>query len=424
MAASASVAEDDELRLEEIKTLKSRRRLYTGVYLVVLCALLYLLGRVLNLLATPMGIIVWTTIIVFCLRGPVNYLDKKGVPRSVGTLLAYILMCVVLFLMGWLLLSPAMGIGDQFTALLQTFANQISAARDSWNELYGQYAYLLQDERINGWLNDALSSVGSWFSGMASASAEGVVGFGSGLATSALVIGFSLVVAYWVLMELPAMGSEIKRLFGPRFHDDLNIIYLTGTRVMGGYIKGTLVQCLLIGAGCGIGFAIMGIPSAAALAVIAGLLNIIPVVGPWLGGAMAALVGVFVSPVVALLALVYTIVVQQIIYTFVSPKIMGNSVDIHPALVIMALMIGSALGFAVGGFMGNIVGMLASIPAVAAAKSLFVYYFEKRTGRAIVAPDGVIFKGDASQDCPDPLVDATGGFSADAVKRHGLHQGK
>ncbi len=424
MSVSGSYPEDEELRQEELKTLKSRRRLYSGVYIVVLCALLYLLGRVLNLLATPMGIIVWTTIIVFCLRGPVNYLDKKGVPRAWGTLLAYVLMIAVLFLMGWLLLSPAMGIGDQFTSLLQTFANQISSVRDSWNELYGQYAYLLQDERINGWLNDALSSVGAWFSGMASASAEGVVGFGSGVATSALVIGFSLVVAYWVLMELPSMGAEIKRLFGPRFHDDLNIIYLTGTRVMGGYIKGTLVQCLLIGAGCGIGFAIMGIPSAAALAVITGLLNIIPVVGPWLGGAMAALVGVFVSPIVALFALVYTIIVQQVIYTFISPKIMGNSVDIHPALVIMALMIGSALGFAVGGFMGNIVGMLASIPAVAAAKSLFVYYFEKRTGRSIVAPDGVIFKGDSPQGAPDPLVDATGGFSAAEVKRHGLHQGK
>ena len=116
MSATGPFPEDDELRQAELKTLKSRRRLYSGIYVIVLCALLYLLGRVLNLLAAPMGIIVWTTIIVFCLRGPVNYLDKKGVPRVLGTLLAYILMCAVLFLMGWLLLSPAMGIGEQFTA--------------------------------------------------------------------------------------------------------------------------------------------------------------------------------------------------------------------------------------------------------------------------------------------------------------------
>lgn len=410
--------EDSEFRTEELKAVKSRHRLYTGTFIIVLCALLYLIGQALNILATPVAIVVWTTIIVFCLRGPVNYLDKKGIPRVWGTCIAYILMLAVVTVLGWMLFSPVLGVGEQFTALLQTLADQVSQVRNLWNDVYAQYAYILQDERISSWMNDAFSSVGTWFSGMASASAEGVVSVGSGVATSAMVIGFSLVVAFWMLMELPALGAEIKRVFGPRYQEDLDIIYLTGTRVMGGYIKGTLVQCVLIGVFCGIGFAVMGIPSAAALGVITGLLNIIPVVGPWLGGGMAAIVGVFVSPLIAVISLVYTIAVQQIIYTFISPKIMGNSVDIHPALVIMALMVGSALGFAVGGFVGNIVGMLASIPAVAAIKSLFVYYFEKRTGRVIVSPDGVIFKGEPSGNVANPVADATGEFSATHAAHH------
>ena len=96
-------------------------------------------------------------------------------------------------------------------------------------------------------------------------------------------------------------------------------------------------------------------------------------------------------------------------YTFVSPKIMANSVDVHPALTIIALMAGSAIGGAMSGLVGSLVGMLASIPAVAVAKAVFVYYFEEAHGAAASCrQEGVFFKGaTAPDDVVDPIADAT-----------------
>ena len=390
------------------KSEKAKRSFLTVWTIVGAILLTGVLVYLFNVLSVPIGIVIWTVIIVFCLRAPVNKLEKLGVPRMWGTTIAYVLMFVVLALVGLLMFSPAFGVGDQFTNLIESVPSYVQTIAGWGNDLYTRYADVLQNDTVQKWLNDALQAIGTWASSFARDSATGVVAIGTGVMNSLVAVGFGLVVAFWILMELPELGPECMRLAGPRRREDLEMLHVTFTRVMGGYIKGTLLQCAIIGIGCGVLFGVIGIPNYAALGGIAGLLNIIPIVGPWLGGALAAIVGVFASPWIAIAALIGTIIIQQIVYTFVSPKIMANSVDVHPALTIIALMAGSAIGGAMSGFMGSLVGMLASIPAVAVAKAVFVYYFEKRTGRQLVSEDGVFFQGTPASDGKlDPIADAT-----------------
>ena len=392
---------------EQVKALKARRRFLTVWTIVGAILLTGVLVYLFNLLSVPVGIVIWTVVIVFCLRGPVNKLEKLGVPRLAGTAIAYVLMFVVLALVGLLMFSPAFGVGDQFTNLIQSVPGYIQTIANWGNDLYARYADVLQNDTVQGWITDAFNALVAWASTFARDSASGVVAIGTGVVNTFVALGFALVVAFWMLMELPNLGRESERLVGPKHREDLEMLHVTFTRVMGGYIKGTLLQCAIIGVGCVVLFGVIGIPNYAALGGIAGLLNIIPIVGPWLGGALAAVVGVVVSPWIALVALLGTIAIQQIVYTFVSPKIMANSVDVHPALTLIALMAGSAIGGAMSGVTGSLVGMLASIPAVAVAKSVFVYYFEKRTGRQLVAKDGVFFQGTpADGDAVDPIADA------------------
>ncbi|MEG0460095.1 MAG: AI-2E family transporter [Gordonibacter sp.] len=398
----------DQAEREQVKALKARRR-FLSVWTIVggillTGVLVYLMG----ILSVPVGIVVWSTIIVFCLRGPVSKLEKLGLSRAVATAISYVLMFGVLALVALLMFSPAFGVGGQFTSLIQSVPGYVQQLTDWGNQLYAQYADILSNETVRKWMEEALASVGSWASSFAREGAAGVVSVGGTIASMFMAVGFALVVAFWVLMELPALGRETRRLVSPRRQGDLEMLHVTFTRVMGGYIKGTLLQCAIIGVACAVLFTAIGLPNGAALGGISGLLNIVPIIGPWLGGALAAIIGVFVSPWIAIVALLGTIAIQQIVYTFISPKIMADSVDVHPALTLLALMAGSALGGAMSGLTGSLVGMLASIPAVAVAKSVFVYYFEKRTGRRLVATDGVFFKGTPGETLElDPIADAT-----------------
>ncbi len=393
------------------KTDKARRRFLNVWTIVGAIALTWVVVQLLNILSVPVAIVIWTTIIVFVLRGTVNKLEEIGINRTVGTAIGYVIMFAVLALVAFLLFSPGVGMNTQFANLIENVPVYVQGISDWANDMYARYAYMLEDESVRAFVSDVQASAMEWAGDFAKNSASGAIAFGTGLANAFMAIGFALVVAFWILMQLPQLGRECRRLVGDAHAEDLEMLHITFTRVMGGYIKGTLLQCAIIGVACGILFAVLGIPNSMALGGITGILNIIPIIGPWLGGGLAAIVGIFVSPLVAVIAILGTIVIQQFVYTFISPKIMSDSVDIHPALTLIALMAGSALGGAMGGLPGSLVGMLASIPAVAVAKSVFVYYFEKRTGRRLVSKDGVFFLGTPSSsedgDAPNPIADAT-----------------
>ena len=393
------------------KTDKARRRFLNVWTIVGAIALTWVVVQLLNILSMPVAIVIWTTVIVFVLRGTVNKLEEIGINRTVGTAIGYVIMFAVLALVTFLLFSPGVGMNTQFANLIENVPVYVQGISDWANDMYARYAYMLEDESVRAFVTDVQASAMDWAGDFAKNSASGAIAFGTGLANAFMAIGFALVVAFWILMQLPQLGRECRRLVGDAHAEDLEMLHITFTRVMGGYIKGTLLQCAIIGVACGILFAVLGIPNSMALGGITGILNIIPIIGPWLGGGLAAIVGIFVSPLVAVIAILGTIVIQQFVYTFISPKIMSDSVDIHPALTLIALMAGSALGGAMGGLSGSLVGMLASIPAVAVAKSVFVYYFEKRTGRRLVSKDGVFFLGTPSSsedgDAPNPIADAT-----------------
>ena len=134
-----------------VKTDKAKRSfliVWTIVGGILLTAVLVYLS---NILSVPIGIVIWSTVIVFCLRGPVNKLQKMGVPRVAGTTIAYVLMFLALALVGFLLFSPAFGLGGQFTNLIESVPGYVQTIIGWGNDLYARYADVLSNGTVQDW---------------------------------------------------------------------------------------------------------------------------------------------------------------------------------------------------------------------------------------------------------------------------------
>ena len=137
------------------RALKARRRflgVWTAVGAILLAAVVIYL---LNVLSAPMGVIIWATIIVFCLRGIVNGLEKRGINRGVGTAIAYVVMFVVLGALFVLMFSPVFGFGNQFANLVESIPGLILP--DQFSTM-GRIAARFEEHKLTA----VMLSMGGW----------------------------------------------------------------------------------------------------------------------------------------------------------------------------------------------------------------------------------------------------------------------
>jgi predicted PurR-regulated permease PerM len=259
---------------------------------------------------------------------------------------------------------------------------------------YNQYSYLLQDSNIQQLLASAASQVSTWATGFASQQASNAVAFGQGLGNAVLVVGVSMIVGFWVLIDLPGISHELLVIIGPRREADARFLAQTFSHSFGGYLKGILINGSCTGVMAFFVFWAIGLPYPVVFALLAGLMNFVPFIGPWIAGITAGFFGLFVSPLTGLLALAGTIIPQGITDNLISPRVMSSTVELHPAMTLVMVFAGASLG--------GIFGMVCAIPLTAAAKAIFVHYFQRHTGRTILSPTGAFFKGDPKDLEPQP----------------------
>ena len=270
------------------------------------------------------------------------------------------------------------------------YFTQAQAALETFWDTFGSSSSGNVQHAVNSFVNVLVDTGTSLASDLARQLSTGLVTSLTDIAGHFVTIFLALILAYWFALDYPKIMREFAVIAGPEYDDELVLSLAVLSRSVGGYMRGTLITSLANGLMVAAGLWLIGHPYAGLLGIATFVLHFIPVVGPMLSSVSAVLLGLFVSPLCAFWTLVITIVAQNVTDNVLSPLVMQSAVKIHPAL--------SLVGIVAGGAIGGAVGMVLAVPLTAAIKGLFVYYFESRTGRQLVSPGGAFFGGTAYSD--------------------------
>ncbi|RRK09971.1 AI-2E family transporter [Lactiplantibacillus garii] len=186
--------------------------------------------------------------------------------------------------------------------------------------------------------------------------------------TSVTIMAITIpVVLFYMLKDsekfIPAISRFLPRKQRPEI---IGLIQKMGDTISS-YISGQVIECLFVGTFTAIGYMLIGQPYGLLLAVVAGLANIIPYLGPYIGIAPSLIVAFTVSPMQVVYVVIVVIIVQQVDGNLIYPNIIGRTLKIHPLTIIILLL--------AAGNIAGILGMILAIPFYAVVRTVVIYLY-------------------------------------------------
>jgi predicted PurR-regulated permease PerM len=348
----AVASPSDNRRSRRLSVSISQRTLWVaaGVALVAVAAILVLthaLGAVL--------LVFFAIILAEAIRPLVAQFERVHVPRPLGALVVYLALFVVAIGIGWLLFNPIVSQASELANQAPTYLAQAQ----TWFEDM-QRAVLANDA-----LSQALTALGSEAIASLQSVAPALLQFPLTLVSGVFGVLLSIVLivtmsVFW-LMSADKLRAFVLDLLPEQAQAQGALLFSDLGRTLGGWVRGTLVAMLLIGAFTALGLVLLGVPYALLLGLLAGLLELIPYLGPWISGAIAVVVAlVAVDPIKALEVVGLFFIVQLAEGNLIQPLVMSWAVRIDPLLVLVAVTLGAqVLG---------VVGALLAVPIAGVAQ--------------------------------------------------------
>lgn len=356
--------------------------------LILLVAAIWVLFRI-SVVFPPM---VLALLIVYTLNPIVSRLERRGVRRSFGAVGSYVVFfgiaTLLIFLLAPLVSKQVENFADEWpqfrreiilfvensaASIEKRFDTEIDTAQITC--LFGSDDLADPDAPTHAECDEVSKKLRDQISKQAGRITE----IGSSVLEVLLVFVLGPLIALYLLIDLPQLRNDFINLVPPAHRDEVLDVGAKIGRAVGGFFRGQLFVALIVGVMAALGFWLIKLPFWLIIAAIAGVTNLIPLLGPFIGGGLGFLVGTVSGGIgLGLKAALVALIVQQIDNHIVSPNVMKRTVNLHPVTVMVALLAGATLA----GFWG----VLLAVPTVAVAKLLLGHLWATRVLGVEVGP--------------------------------------
>ena len=299
------------------------------------------------------------------LEGPVFRLQQRHIPRPAAIFLVYVAIIGALVLMVVLIIPP---IADQAESFRDDIPTQLENLEEDWrassNPILRDNGAPLIQQAID-WFDEPSGDVE-----VSTDTVQNAIPLISSITGGIIAVVTTLVVTFYYLMEKAFIRKVVIGQLDPVHQVRVDRIWKDVEDKVGGWMRGQLLLCLIIGSIATVSYGILDIRFWPLLGLWAGLTEIIPIVGPWIGGVPAVIVALTMGWDKALLVGGVIIGMQTLENWFLVPRVMRGAVGLTPLSVFIAILAGTQ-------FMG-VTGAILAIPIAAAVQVILADYFATR----------------------------------------------
>ncbi len=307
---------------------------------------------------------IFAVILAYLLAPLVEVFVNQGLNRVMAILLVYVLVAMVIA--GSFIYLVPLGVqeGVHLIHLLPAMTRQI---QEAWN--YGLIRF--HQAPMPKSVRRAIDEMGVTWENRLFAISRQILASVFEMLPGVLSLLISPILAFYFLKDLGRIRTRFWQVIPVSWHSAVYVLAIDIDRALNGFIRGQIFVALVVGVLSGIWVAALGIPLALLIGAIAGITDIIPYVGPIAGALPAVILGMDISPWTAIYALVGFVAIHQIEGTVIGPKVMGDSVGLHPLVVIFAIL--------AGGEIAGLAGLLLAVPTAAVTKVVLAHLYRRVT---------------------------------------------